>query len=115
MDTSASRGDEDPQRANEVGASGIHQVLDGFRSPAAIWQTTYGELQLQMLRETFDSWLRHSQLVDYQDTNGLPIYVVRVRSECAKAWLEKRLSKTILRTLSSVAGHDVDIRFVLPE
>jgi hypothetical protein len=105
-----------PDEHNEVGSLSIHQDLDGSgTSPAAIWQTAYEELKLQMARETFDSWLLDSQLVDYRNTNDLPMYIIQVRNQHAKAWLEGRLHKPILRTLAAIAGQEVGISFVLPE
>ena len=79
------------------------------RSPATIWQTAYGELQLQMPRETFDTWLRQARLVDYQ----AGIYTIGVQNSYAQEWLEHRLRKVVERTLSQVAESAVEVRFVV--
>jgi chromosomal replication initiator protein len=79
------------------------------RSPEVIWQTAYGELQLQMPRETFDTWLRNARLIAHEDGT----YVLGVQNIYAREWLEHRLKKPIVRTLSHVAGRSVEVRFVL--
>ncbi len=79
------------------------------RSPAEIWKTAHGELQLQMPRETFDTWLRNSRLIAHEDGT----YIIGVPNIYAREWLEQRLKKVITRTLSQVAGRTVEVRFVL--
>jgi chromosomal replication initiator protein len=71
------------------------------------WQATLGELQLQMTRATFDTWLRGSQVISYED--GL--CTVYVRHAYAVDWLQNRLLAVIKRTLQRHAGPDADIRF----
>lgn len=73
------------------------------------WQATLGELQLQMTKATFNTWLKETQLVSY-DNN---MYVIGVRNDYAKDWLENRLHDTILRTLVDVAGDGAKLRFVV--
>ena len=36
-------------------------------NPETVWQTALGELQLQMTKATFDTWLKHSSVVAYED------------------------------------------------
>jgi chromosomal replication initiator protein len=40
-------------------------------------------------------------------------YVVGVRNDYAKDWLENRLEETITRTLSTIAGNEVSLRFIV--
>ena len=74
-----------------------------------IWQTTLGQLQMQMTRATFDTWVKHSRGLAYED--GL--FVVGVPSGYAKDWLENRLHTTIKRTLTNVLGRSVEVRYVV--
>jgi chromosomal replication initiator protein len=71
------------------------------------WQATLGELQLQMTRATFDTWLRGSQVISYED--GL--FTVYVRHAYAVDWLQNRLLAVVKRTLQRHAGPDADIKF----
>ncbi len=79
------------------------------RSPAEIWQTAYGELQLQLPREAFDTWLRSARLIAHEDGT----YIIGVRNIYAREWLEHRLKKVIVRTLGQVAGRSVEVSFVV--
>jgi chromosomal replication initiator protein len=71
------------------------------------WQVTLGELQLQMTRATFDTWLRGSQVVAYEDNT----FTIFVRHAYAVDWLQNRLLPIIRRTLQRHTSHDVDIVF----
>ena len=71
------------------------------------WQVTLGELQLQMTRATFDTWLRGSQIIAYEEG----IFTVYVRHAYAVDWLENRLVHVIRRTLQRHAGPDADVVF----
>ncbi|MGQ9681014.1 MAG: chromosomal replication initiator protein DnaA [Anaerolineae bacterium] len=74
-----------------------------------IWQTALGELQLQLTRATFDTWLK--------DTVGLACedgaFVVGVRNAYAKDWLENRLYAHAARTLAGILNRTVELRFTV--
>ncbi len=74
-----------------------------------VWQAALGELQLQLTKATFDTWLR--------DTTGIACedgaFVVGVRNAYAKDWLENRLYAHIARTLATVVNRTVEVRFVV--
>ncbi len=78
-------------------------------SPAEIWQAAYGELQLQIPREAFNTWLRHARLVAHEDGT----YIIGVANIYAREWLEHRLKKVIARTLARIAGRSVEVRFIV--
>jgi chromosomal replication initiator protein len=71
------------------------------------WQAVLGELQLQMTRATFDTWLRGSEVISFEE--GL--YTVYVRHAYAVDWLENRLMPLIRRTLRRRAGAEADVVF----
>jgi chromosomal replication initiator protein len=76
---------------------------------AKIWSAALGELQLQMTQATFETWLRDSKLVRYEEGT----FVVAVKSGYAKDWLENRLLTVVKRTLARLAGRTVDVTFVV--
>jgi chromosomal replication initiator protein len=78
-------------------------------SPYDIWQTALGELQLQMTRQTFDTWLKPTQGL-YMDGSTL---VVGVPNTYAKDWLEKRLLATVRQTIQQIAGSPLGCAFVV--
>jgi chromosomal replication initiator protein len=72
-----------------------------------VWQAVLGELQLQMTRATYDTWLRGSRVIKCVDGT----YTVYVRHAYAVDWLQNRLFPVIVRTLKRRAGPDVDVVF----
>ena len=74
-----------------------------------VWHAALGELQLQMTQATFDTWLRGSRLLKYEDGT----FVIGVKNGYAKDWLEHRLLATIKRTLARLTGRTVAVKFVV--
>jgi DnaA N-terminal domain/IclR helix-turn-helix domain len=73
-----------------------------------IWARSLGELQLQMTRATFDTWLKGSQVIEAGDGH----LTIAVRYAFAVDWLQNRLLPIIQRTVARHAGGDVQIKFV---
>jgi len=81
-----------------------------FIEAELLWKATLDELELQMARATFDTWLRNSQGLGYNG-DGQTL-VVQVKNDFAIEWLEGKLAPVITRTLQHLAGKEVSIRFV---
>ncbi len=75
----------------------------------AIWQAALGELQLQMTKATFDTWVKQTRVVAYEDGE----FIVGVQNGYAKDWLENRLLSTIKRTLVGIVDRSVEVKFVV--
>lgn len=80
----------------------------GF-SPEVAWRATLGELELQMTKATFNTWLKDAILIEEHE--GL--YRIGVKNEYAKDWLSNRLDDTIRRTLAAVIGRDVRMEYIV--
>lgn len=76
-----------------------------------IWQTALGELQLELTRATFETWLRNSRLVACEDG----VFVVGVANAYARDWLESRLRAVVARVLTRLTGRTASVRFVVWE
>jgi chromosomal replication initiator protein len=76
-----------------------------------IWYATLGELQLQMTKATFDTWVRPTHALDYREG----AMTVGVHSPYAKEWLENRLQTTIERTVTGIVGRCVEVRYVVKD
>ena len=74
-----------------------------------VWSAALGELQLQVTQATFDTWLRDSRLLKYEDGT----FVIGVKNGYAKDWLEHRLLAIIKRTLARQTGKTVAVQFVV--
>jgi chromosomal replication initiator protein len=77
--------------------------------PAKVWQAALGELQLQLTKATFDTWVKQTRVLAYEDGT----FVIGVQNGYAKDWLENRLRATIHRTLTSILNRSVEVRFVV--
>ena len=73
------------------------------------WQKTLDQLQLQMTKATFDTWVKNTHVLKHEDD----IYTIGVKSDYAKDWLENRLLGIIKRSLQKAAGNTVHIEFVV--
>jgi len=76
-----------------------------------IWHATLGELQLQMPKATFDTWVRSTHAVAYRDGE----LTVGVPSPYAKEWLENRLHTTIARTLTGIVGRAIQVQYIVKD
>jgi len=74
-----------------------------------IWRAALGELQLQMTRPTFDTWLKNTRAISYEDGT----LIIGAHNAYAKDWLENRLMSIIKRTLAGIVDRTVEARFVL--
>ena len=77
--------------------------------PDQIWQAALGELQLQLTKSTFDTWLSGVALLSSDDD----VFVLGVENGYAKDWLESRLMSTLKRTLAGITGKAIEVRVVV--
>jgi chromosomal replication initiator protein len=77
--------------------------------PEQVWKAVCGELQLQMTKSSFNTWLRDAHFLNYIDNT----YRIGVPNAYVKDWLENRLHTTIRRTLDAVVGQPVEIQFTI--
>ncbi|MFH1085692.1 MAG: chromosomal replication initiator protein DnaA [Chloroflexota bacterium] len=74
-----------------------------------LWQAALGQLELQLPRPTFETWMQRSHALSLEDGT----LVVAVHSAYAKDWLENRLYGRIHRTVSAIAERTIRLRFVV--
>jgi hypothetical protein len=77
--------------------------------PNQVWQAALGELELQMTRETFNTWLKPAR---FQSLDG-GVFIIGVENAYAQAWLSNCLLATVQRTLTSIVGSAVEVKFVV--
>jgi hypothetical protein len=76
-----------------------------------IWQAALRELQLQMTKATFDTWVKNTRAISHEGE----VFVIGVPSTLARDWLENRLLTTVERTLVGIIGYPVQVEFALLE
>ncbi len=75
------------------------------------WHSVLAQLQMEMPRASFDTWVRDTQPLSYE--NGL--ITVGVRNAYARDWLESRLSATVGRMLIEILNSNVSVKFVVTQ
>lgn len=73
------------------------------------WQAALGQLQMEMPKATFDTWVRDALYTAYEDGE----FIVSVQNAYARDWLEGRLTSTVTRLLTGLMNRTVSIRFIV--
>ena len=72
-----------------------------------LWQTALGELQLLMTRANYETWLKQSEGLGFDGE----VLRVGVRSPFTQEALATRFAPLVRRTLASVVGRPVEVRY----
>jgi chromosomal replication initiator protein len=73
------------------------------------WQAAVGQLQLEMPKATFDTWVRDTEFISYEDGN----FIIGAPNGFARDWLQSRLTSTVARLLAGIMNRTVEVRFVV--
>ncbi len=71
------------------------------------WQATLGQLQLEMSKAAFDTWVSSAEFLGYDENQRK--FEIGVKNAYARDWLEDRLSATMVRMLTGMMGCPVSI------
>ena len=75
----------------------------------AAWQKPLGELQLQLNSSTYYTWLHDTWVEGYEDGE----FHVGTPNTYARDWLENRLRPLVRKTIKSIVGRNVDVKFLV--
>lgn len=79
-------------------------------SPQSAWESVIRQLQMEMPRASFETWVRDTSVVSYQDG----VLDIGVRNAYAREWLASRLTSTVARLLARMLDRgDIEVRFVI--
>jgi len=78
-------------------------------NPEQAWQSVLGQLQMEMPKASFDTWVRDTQPVSYESGT----LTVGVRNAYARDWLENRLASTVDRLLVGILNSTASVDFVV--
>jgi chromosomal replication initiator protein len=73
------------------------------------WQAVLGQLQMEMAKATFDTWVRDAEFIAFEDGT----FIIGVENAFARDWLDSRLTSTVTRLLTGIMNRTVEIRFVV--
>src|SRR3972149_4272930 len=72
-----------------------------------VWDTALGQLQLQVTRPNFDTWLKDT--VGLRTENGS--FVIGTPSDFVSEWLSAKMGPVIAKTVSGILGRPVALGF----
>ena len=73
------------------------------------WQATLGQLQMEMPKATFDTWVKGADLIDHHQST----FTIGVQNAYARDWLENRLTTTVEKMLTGIMDAPQTISFVI--
>ena len=73
------------------------------------WQAALGQLQMEMPKAAFDTWVRDAELLSYEDG----AFTIGVQNAYARDWLDSRLSSTVTRLLTGIMNRTVEVHFIV--
>jgi chromosomal replication initiator protein len=77
--------------------------------PEQAWQATLGQLQMEMPKASFNTWVRDTEFISYEDG----CFIIGIQNSYARDWLESRLTSTVKRMLAGIINRTVEVRFVV--
>ncbi len=80
-------------------------------NPKDVWQTVLGDIELQISRPNFLTWLKNSQFLGKDDREGVAL--VGLPNNFAKEWVKSRYHKIILGSLRNLDGSIKNIDYVV--
>ena len=80
-------------------------------NPDQAWQSVLAQLQLDMVKASFDTWVRDTHPLSYE--NGT--LTIAAPNAYARDWLESRLASTISRLLIGIMNSNVALNFVVAQ
>jgi len=78
-------------------------------NPQQAWQATLGQLQMEMSKAAFDTWVRNAEFVSYENNT----FRIGAQNAYARDWLDSRLSSTVARMLTGLMGATQSVEFVV--
>lgn len=75
------------------------------------WQAALGQLQMEMPKSSFDTWVRNSDLVGYDEG----CFTIGVQNAYARDWLESRLTSTATHILTGLMHAPQTVSFVVSQ
>src|SRR6266542_3685251 len=77
--------------------------------PEEAWQSAVGEIEVNVGRGNYTTWMKSARLVTYEDGQ----FVVGVPNGYVKEWMENRLAGQLKKILGDRMGRGVDVAFTV--
>ena len=86
--------------------------MDRLPPAKETWEKALGELQLQVSKTNYTTWLKDSQGVRWL-TDENEVFVVGVPDTFVAEWLSKRFHSLVKKTLAVITGRDIEVQFTV--
>ena len=73
------------------------------------WQAAQGQLQIELSKATYDTWVKQTQLIRFDEAAG--VFYLGASNAYACDWLESRLKATLINKLSGMMARSVELEF----
>lgn len=73
------------------------------------WQATIGQLQMELSKASFDTWVKNTQLISFEDDSAT--FALGAGNAYACDWLDSRLKSTVVNKLSGMMARPVNVEF----
>ena len=75
-----------------------------------LWETTLSELELQISRANFLTWLKNSRLLEKKDGGEV---LIGLANNFAKEWVENKYNKIILASLRNLDTTTKKVEYIV--
>lgn len=103
--------DEHPEPKRLEPDQSVKTPIAGGMNAAQAWQAVLVQLQLDMPRASFETWVQDTQALRY----GRNVLTVGGANQYAADWLESRLTSTVERLLIGILNAEVSVKFIVAE
>ena len=79
--------------------------------PERAWQMALDQLRLDMQKASFDTWVRDTSFVSYEDG----VFIIGTPNAYGREWLASRLTSTVTRMLTGILNQQVEVQFIVGE
>ena len=108
ISTSIEEGDDDHPDGLEPDKTVLVSMPGMKMNAQQVWESVKGQLGMEMPRASFDTWVRDTQAVHFENS----VLQVGVLNAYACDWLANRLESTVNRLVIGIANAEVKVIFV---
>jgi hypothetical protein len=79
--------------------------------PERAWQMALDQLRLDMPKSSFDTWVRDTSFVSFEDG----VFTIGTPNAYGREWLASRLTSTVTRLMSGILNQQMVVEFIVTE
>lgn len=79
--------------------------------PERAWQMALDQLRLDMPKASFDTWVRDTSFVSFEDG----VFTIGTPNAYGREWLASRLTSTVARLMSGILNQQMVVEFIVTE